>query len=128
MADKSIFYTSNSNTNIFPSNSRGSFVSHLDESEFGYLGLIDKQNVKIGLKEITFDNTYNTFRTKYGSPNMVIIQDNYGKKIVPNFDTVHSGPESPEIDINQAGITMYCPIKDLLIPSERRKHSVVLQM
>ena len=99
MADKSIFYTSNSHTNIFPSNSRGSFVSHIDENEFGYLGLIDKQNVKIGLKEITFENTYNTFRTKYGSPNMVIIQDNYGKKIVPNFDTAHSGPESPEIDI-----------------------------
>ena len=99
MADKSIFYTSNSHTNIFPNNSRGSFVSHIDENEFGYLGLIDKQNVKIGLKEITFENTYNTFRTKYGSPNMIIIQDNYGKKIVPNFDKVHLGPESPEIDI-----------------------------
>jgi hypothetical protein len=99
MADKSIFYTSNSHTNIFPSNSRGSFVSHIDENEFGYLGLIDKQNVKIGIKEITFENTYNTFRTKYGSPNMIIIQDNYGKTIVPNFDTAHPGPESPEIDI-----------------------------
>ena len=99
MDDKSIFYTSNSHTNIFPSNSRGSFVSHIDENEFGYLGLIDKKNVKIGLKEITFENTYNTFRTKYGSPNMVIIQDNYGKKIVPSFDTAHPGPESPEIDI-----------------------------
>ena len=99
MADKSIFYTSNSHTNIFPNNSRGSFVSHIDENEFDYLGLIDKQNVKIGLKEITFENTYNTFRTKYGSPNMVIIQDNYGKKIVPNFDTAHPGPESPEINI-----------------------------
>jgi len=99
MDEKSIFYTSNSHTNIFPRNSRGSFVTHIDENEFDYLGIIDKQNIKIGLKEITFENTYNTFRTKYGIPNMIIIQDNYGKKIVPNFDTAQSGPESPEIDI-----------------------------
>lgn len=117
MADKSIFYTSNSHTNIFPSNSRGSFVSHIDENEFGYLGLIDKQNVKIGLKEITFENTYNTFRTKYGSPNMVIIQDNYGKKIVPNFDTAHPGPESPEINIKSGW--------DYYILSDQRPHYTI---
>ena len=99
MTEKSIFYTSNSHSNIFPSNSRGSFISHIDENEFGYLGFGDKQNVKIGLKEITFENTYNSFRTKYGCPNMIIVQDNYGKKIDPHFDTVHPGPESPEIDI-----------------------------
>ena len=100
---KNIYYTSNSFQSKYPGNSRSSFVNQIDEQEFHY---IDKQNVKIGLKEITFENSYNTFKTKYGNPNMIIIQDNYGQKVIPLYEKVHKGPESPEIDI-KSGLDYY---------------------
>ena len=62
---KNIYYTSNSFQSKYPTNCRSSFSSQIDEQEFHY---IDKRNVKIGLKQITFENTYTTFKTKYGSP------------------------------------------------------------
>ena len=101
--DKNIYYTSNSFQTDYPENSRSSFINRIDEHEFHY---INKQNIKIGLKEITFENTYNTFKTKYGNPNMIIVQDNYGEKVNPLFEKVHPGPESPEIDI-QSGLDYY---------------------
>ena len=100
---KNIYYTSNSFQSKYPGNNRSSFVNQIDEQEFHY---IDKQNVKIGLKEITFENSYNTFKTKYGNPNMIIVQDNYGQKATPLYDKVHQGPESPEIDI-KSGLDYY---------------------
>ena len=100
---KNIYYTSNSFQSKYPGNSRSSFVNQIDEQEFQY---IDKQNVKIGLKEITFENSYNTFKTKYGNPNMIIVQDNYGQKVTPLYEKVHQGPESPEIDI-KSGLDYY---------------------
>ena len=71
-------------------------MNQIDNQEFHY---IDKNNVKIGLKEIAFENSYNTFKTKYGNPNMIIVQDNYGQKITPLYEKIHQGPESPTIDI-----------------------------
>ena len=101
--DKNVYYTSNSFQTDYPENSRSSFINRIDEHEFHY---INKQNIKIGLKEITFENTYNTFKTKYGSPNMIIVQDNYGQKATPLYEKVHQGPESPEIDIT-SGLDYY---------------------
>ena len=80
---KNIYYTSNSFQSKYPSNSRSSFSSQIDEQEFHY---IDKRNVKIGLKQITFENTYTTFKTKYGIPNMIIVQDNHEDIIKPIYD------------------------------------------
>ena len=100
---KNIYYTSNSFQSKYPENSRSSFVNKIDEQEFHY---IDKQNVKIGLKEITFQNSYNTFKTKYGSPNMIIVEDKYGQIVTPHFDIVHPGPESPQINI-KSGFNYY---------------------
>ena len=101
--DKNIYYTSNAFQSKYPGNSRSSFVNHIDEEEFHF---INKQNIEIGLKEITFENTYNTFKTKYGHPNMIIVQDNYGQKATPLYEKVHQGPESPEIDI-KSGLDYY---------------------
>ena len=101
--NKNIYYTSNAFQSKYPGNSRSSFVNHIDEEEFHY---INKQNIEIGLKEITFENTYNTFKTKYGHPNMIIVQDNYGQKVTPLYEKVHQGPESPEIDI-KSGLDYY---------------------
>ena len=57
-------------------------MNQIDNQEFHY---IDEDNVKIGLKEITFENSYNTFKTKYANPNMIIVQDNYGQKVTPLY-------------------------------------------
>ena len=100
---KNIYYTSNSFQSKYPGNSRSSFVNKIDEQEFHY---VDRQNIKVGLKGITFENTYNTFKTKYGNPNMIIVQDNYGQKVTPLYDKVHRGPSSPEIDI-KSGLDYY---------------------
>ena len=78
-------------------------MNQVDKQEFNY---IDDRNVKIGLKEITFENSYNTFKTKYGNPNMIIVQDNYGQKVTPIYEKIHQGPESPEIDI-KSGLDYY---------------------
>ena len=100
---KNIYYTSNSFQSKYPGNSRSSFVNKIDEQEFHY---VDRQNIKVGLKGITFENTYNTFKTKYGNPNMIIVQDNYGQKVTPLYDKVHRGPSSPEINI-KSGLDYY---------------------
>ena len=100
---KNIYYTSNSFQSKYPGNSRSSFVNKIDEQEFHY---VDRQNIKVGLKGITFENTYNTFKTKYGNPNMIIVQDNYGQKVTPLYDKIHRGPSSPEINI-KSGLDYY---------------------
>ena len=100
---KSVYYTSNSFQTKFPENSRSSFMNHIDEHEFYY---INKENVKIGLKDITFENRYNSFKSQYGTPNMIIVQDNYGYEPSPQYDTIHVGPDSPEVDI-KSGLDYY---------------------
>ena len=58
-------------------NTRTSFVNQIDEHEFHY---IDNKSIQVGLKGLTFENRYSTFTPKYGSPNMIIVQDNFGQK------------------------------------------------
>ena len=100
---RSIYYTSSSFDSKYPQNTRSLFENQIDEQEFHY---INKKNVNIGLKHITFENTYNTFKTNYGCPNMIIVQDNYKQIIDPVYDRVHVGPESPEINI-KSGFDYY---------------------
>ena len=80
----------------YPDNTRSSFVNQIDEQEFHY---INKQNVRVGLKEITFENRYNTFITEYGTPSMIIVQDNYTLEPNPHYERIHPGPDTPDIDI-----------------------------
>ena len=87
---KNIYYTSNAFQTKYPTNSRSSFMNQIDNQEFHY---IDKNNIKIGLRQVTFDNNYNTFKTEYGNPNMIIVQDNYGQKISPLYEIIPSEME-----------------------------------
>ena len=102
-SSKSIYYTSNSFQNKYPGNCRSSFRSQIDEQEFYY---INKSHVQIGVKEITFENKYNTFEAKYGIPNMIIVQDNYGQKPDVQYDQIRRGPEPPVINI-KSGFDYY---------------------
>ena len=102
-SSKSIYYTSNSFQNKYPGNCRSSFRSQIDEQEFYY---INKSHFQIGVKEITFENKYNTFEAKYGIPNMIIVQDNYGQKPDVQYDQIRRGPEPPVINI-KSGFDYY---------------------
>ena len=111
ISSKNIYYTSNSMQTKYPDNTRSSFVNQIDEQEFHY---INKQNVRVGLKEITFENRYNTFITEYGTPSMIIVQDNYTLPPNPHYERIHPGPESPDIDI-KSGFDYYV-LSDCLPP------------
>lgn len=100
---KSIYYTSNSFDSKFPLNNRSSFKNQIDEHEFHY---IRNKNIQIGLKELTFENRYNTFETKYGSPHMIIVQNIYGQELNPKYEKILQGPELPDIDI-KSGFDYY---------------------
>ena len=103
ISSKNIYYTSNSMQTKYPDNTRSSFVNQIDEQEFHY---INKQNVRVGLKEITFENRYNTFITEYGTPSMIIVQDNYTLPPNPHYERIHPGPDTPDIDI-KSGFDYY---------------------
>ena len=72
MTERSVFYTSNSHSDIFPNNTRGSFDSHIDENEFDYL---DSKRLSVAIKNVTFENKFNAVTSRFGYPNMIIIQD-----------------------------------------------------
>ena len=84
-------------------NNRSSFRNQIDEHEFHY---INNKNIQIGLKELTFENRYNTFETKYGSPHMIIVQNIHGQKLEPKYGQILQGPDLPEIDI-KSGLDYY---------------------
>ena len=89
---KSIYYTSNSFDSKFPTNSRSSFKNQIDEHEFHY---IKNKNIQIGLKELTIENRYNTFETKYGSPHMIIVQNIHGQKLNPKYEKIYPPKITP---------------------------------
>ena len=72
MAERSVFYASNSHSDIFPNNTRGSFESHIDENEFDYL---DSKRLSVAIKNVTFENKFSAVTSRYGYPNMIVIQD-----------------------------------------------------
>ena len=113
---KSIYYTSNSSSSKYPMNTRTSFVNQIDEHEFHY---IDNKSIQVGLKGLTFENRYSTFTPKYGSPNMIIVQDNYGEKANTHHYEVRYGPDLPEINI-QSGLDYYL-LSDLSPPYRQGK-------
>ena len=84
-------------------NTRSSFRNQIDEHEFHY---IRNKNIQIGLKELTFENRYNTFETRYGSPHMIIVQNIHGKKLNPKYGKILQGPDLPDIDI-ESGFDYY---------------------
>ena len=113
---RSIYYTSNSFNSKFPSNTRSSFENQIDEHEFQY---INQENIQVGLKGLTFENRYTTFTPKYGCPNMVIVQDNYGQKANTDHYEILYGPDLPEINI-QSGLDYYL-MSDLSPPYRQGK-------
>ena len=113
---KSIYYTSNSSSSKYPMNTRTSFVNQIDEHEFHY---IDNKSIHVGLKGITFENRYNTFTPKYGSPNMIIVQDNFGQKANTQHYETRYGPDLPEINI-RSGLDYYL-LSDLSPPYRQGK-------
>ena len=72
MAERSVFYASNSHTNIYADNTRGSFTSHIDENEFDYL---ESKRLCAAVKNVTFENKFNVITSRLGYPNMIVIQD-----------------------------------------------------
>ena len=74
MTERSVFYTSNSHSDIFPNNTRGSFENHIDENEFDYL---DSKHLSVAIKSVTFENKFNAVTSRFGYPNMIIIQENW---------------------------------------------------
>ena len=113
---KSIYYTSNSSSSKYPMNTRTSFVNQIDEHEFHY---IDNKSIHVGLKGITFENRYNTFTPEYGSPNMIIVQDNFGQKANTQHYETRYGPDLPEINI-RSGLDYYL-LSDLSPPYRQGK-------
>ena len=97
-------------------NTRTSFVNQIDEHEFHY---IDNKSIHVGLKGITFENRYNTFTPKYGSPNMIIVQDNFGQKANTQHYETRYGPDLPEINI-RSGLDYYL-LSDLSPPYRQGK-------
>ena len=82
--DKNIYYTSNSFQTDYPENCRSSFINRIDEHEFHY---INNQNIKIGLKEITFENQSSLIEgedTSDSKSNLHIVYDSYKR-----FLTIH---------------------------------------
>ena len=83
MSTKNIFYTSNSHSKLYPHNSRGQFKSQTDESEFKYLG---EDSFSLAIKSITFENKFNSFNSKLGTPHMILVQgiSYWSGKVLPH--------------------------------------------
>ena len=72
MSERSVFYASNSHSDVYTANTRGSFTSLIDENEFDYL---DSSQLCVAVKSVTFENKFNIVTSRLGYPNMIIIQD-----------------------------------------------------
>ena len=100
MSTKNIFYTSNSHSEIYPNNSRGRFKTQNDESEFKYLGV---DSFSLAIKSITFENKFNSFNSKLGTPHMIFVQENGSRRNNFNYTEVL---QSERVDI-QSGKDFY---------------------
>ena len=69
---KNIYYASNSHSLNFHQNTRSSFRCQIDRNEFDYF---EHQNIAAAIKSVTFQNTYNNYEAKFGTPNMILIQN-----------------------------------------------------
>ena len=56
---KNIFYSSNTQNDIFPANTRTSFDSYIDDSDLNY---IPDKHLLAALKSITFDKRNHTIK------------------------------------------------------------------
>ena len=75
MNTKNIFYSSSASNSFFPNNTRSEFKSVIDEQRFNYLG---SDHIKAAVKNIVFQNKFNTFPIENLQPNIIIVQD-YGQ-------------------------------------------------
>ena len=70
---KNIFFSSNTQNDLFPSNTRSSFRSYIDANDLHY---IPNKHLLAALKSITFDNKISTLKLNYKEPNIIIVQTN----------------------------------------------------
>ena len=68
---KNIFYCSNTQNDIFPTNTRTSFDSYIDVNDLNY---IPNKYLHAALKSITFDNRCNTITLNPEKPDIIIKQ------------------------------------------------------
>ena len=92
MPTKNIFYSSNSYSNIYPNNARSNFVTQIDENEFHY---IKPNNISAAVKTITFENRFNSFRSDYGRPNLILIQENNTQLL--RYEALYDSPGNIDI-------------------------------
>ena len=87
MISKSLFFTSNSHSEIYTANTRSKFFSQIDSKKNDY---IDSDNVITAIKTITFDNKFNTISNEYGKPSIIIIQEKKGRELLRYEGVYHS--------------------------------------
>ena len=68
---KNIFYSSNTQNDIFHENTRTSFDSYIDINDLNY---IPDKHLHAALKSITFDNRCNTIKLNPEKPHIIIRQ------------------------------------------------------
>ena len=79
---KNIFYCSNTQNDIFPTNTRINFDSYIDTNDLNY---IPNKHLHAGVKAITFDNRCNTIQLNPEKPDIIIRQTDATWNI-ENFD------------------------------------------
>ena len=68
---KNIFFSSSTQNDLFPSNTRTSFHSYIDANDLHY---IPDKHLLAALKSVTFDNKISTFKLNHKEPNIIIRQ------------------------------------------------------
>tara|TARA_Y100000310_G_C20300961_1_gene631757 strand:+ start:134 stop:517 length:384 start_codon:yes stop_codon:yes gene_type:complete len=79
---KNIFFSSNTQNDLFPSNARNSFHSYIDANDLHY---IPDKHLLAALKSITFDNKISTFKLNPYKPDIIIRQTD-STFTVENYD------------------------------------------
>ena len=68
---KNIFFSSNTQNDLFPSNTRTGFHSYIDVNDLNY---IPDKHLLAALKSITFDNKTSTLKLNHKKTNIIIRQ------------------------------------------------------
>ena len=98
---KSIFYASNSYSAKFSNNTRSSFKCQIDPNEFDYF---KHDDISAAIKSITFQNSFNTYKAKNDSPNLILIQNFINEEPLLKYEGKYAIPHN--IDI-KSGLDYY---------------------
>ena len=98
---KNIFYASDSYSAKFLDNTRSSFKCQIDPNEFGYF---EHNDISAAIKSITFQNSFNTYKAKNNSPNLILIQNFIDEKPLLRYEGKFTTPL--DIDI-KSGLDYY---------------------